>query len=159
MWWNLKKPTFLFKCWLRNRNFTQNTLDTRCQIKSLMWPHKIWWFRGGVNRKDDLPLKSPSTIYPKSSVWFTPPNCQGRFTPQIAKYNLPPPPNHPILSKISDTQHHALLHKGLFCERPKNEVKINYLSVDGKQLKLTFLLSWYIFHWQFNSKIRCITDQ
>ena len=50
----------------------------------------IW---GGVNCTDDLPLKSPSTIYP-------------------------PPQNRPILSKISDTQHHALLHKGLFRERP-----------------------------------------
>ena len=49
----------------------------------------IW---GGVNHTDDLPLKSPSMIYP--------------------------PSNHPILSKISDTQHHALLHKGLFYERP-----------------------------------------
>ena len=47
---------------------------------------------GGVNRTDNLPLKSPSTIYP--------------------------PSNRSILSKISDTQHHALLHKGLFCERP-----------------------------------------
>ena len=94
-----KKPTSLFKCWLRNRNFTQNTLDTRCQIKSPMWPHKIWQFRGGgVNRTDDLPLKSPSTIYPKSSVRFTPPppkspgkicpsNRQGRFTPpQIIQF-------------------------------------------------------------------------
>ena len=47
---------------------------------------------GGVNHTDDLPLKLPSTIYP--------------------------PQNRPILSKISDTQHHALLHKGLFCKRP-----------------------------------------
>ena len=92
-----KKPTSLFKCWLRNRNFTQNTLDTRCQIKSPMWPHKIWRL-GGVNRTGDLPLKSPSTIYPKSSVRFTPnrlydlppQNRQGRFAPQIAKYDLPP---------------------------------------------------------------------
>ena len=113
-----KKPTSLFKCWLRNRNFTENTLDTRYQIKSPMWPHKFGNFRGG--------------------------KLYRRFTPQIAKYDLPqiictiyppseiaredlplklpstiyPPPNHPILSKISDTQHHALLHKGLFCERP-----------------------------------------
>ena len=46
--------------------------------------------------------------------------------PQITKYHLPqivctiypPPQNRPILSKISNAQHHALLHKGLFCERP-----------------------------------------
>ena len=50
----------------------------------------------------------------------SPRNCQGRFTPQIVKYDLPLPTNRPILSKISDTQHHALLHKGLFCERPIN---------------------------------------
>ena len=27
----------------------------------------------------------------------------------------------PFLSKISNTKHHALLHKGLFCERPIKE--------------------------------------
>ena len=62
------------------------------------------------------------TIYP-------PPNRQVRFTlkspsmiyPQIAKYDFPPPPpKSSILSKISNTQHHALFHKGLFCERPKS---------------------------------------
>ena len=43
-----------------------------------------------------------------------------------------PPPNHPILSKISDTQHHALLHKGLFCERPislTTSMTVDYLPV------------------------------
>ena len=95
MWWNLKKPTSLFKCWLRNRNFTQNTLDTRCQINILMWPHKIWQFWGGKSyrwftpqitkydlpqivcmihppkiAREDLPLKSPSTIYPPQIVQF-----------------------------------------------------------------------------------------
>ena len=47
---------------------------------------------GGVNYTDDLPLKLPSTIYPKSSdhLYDLPPqNHQGRFTPQIAKYDLP----------------------------------------------------------------------
>ena len=109
-----KKPTSLFKCWLRNINFTQNTLDTRCQIKSPMWPHKIWQFQGGG----------------KSYRWFT---------PQIAKYNLPqivcmiyppkiaredlplksprtiyPPSNHPILSKISNAHNIMLCFTKVF---------------------------------------------
>ena len=57
-----------------------------------------------------------------------------RFTPQIAKYDLPPPPpNRPILSKISDTQHHALLHKGLFCERPKKILRASKSTVRYKK--------------------------
>ena len=67
-------------------------------------------------------------IYPSNcQVRFTPnrlydlapphQNREGRFTPQIV-CTIYPPQNRPILSKISDTQHHALLHKGLFCERP-----------------------------------------
>ena len=93
MWWHLKKTTSLFKCWLRNRNFTQNTLDTRCQIKSLMWPHKIWRFQGGgVNCTDNLPLKSPSTIYPKSSVRFTPlPESPGKIYPSNCQVWFNPP--------------------------------------------------------------------
>ena len=138
-----KKPTSLFRCWLKNRNFAHNTLDTRCQIKSPMWPHKIWQFwggklyrrftpqiakydsprivctiSGGVNCTDNLPLKLPGEIYPKSSVQFTPPKSPEKIYPSNRQVQFTPPPNHPILSKISDTQHHALLHKGLFCERP-----------------------------------------
>ena len=88
-----KKPTSLFKCWRRNRNFTQNTLHTRCQIKSPMWPHKIWRFRGGVNHTDDLPLKSPSMIYPKLSVRFTPPKITREDLPlKLPSTIYPPPP-------------------------------------------------------------------
>ena len=74
------------------------------------------------------------TIYP-------PQNHQGRFTPQIAKYDLPPPPNRPILSKISDTQHHALLHKGLFCERP---IKHRGVEADEWGDRTIYLYSWII---------------
>ena len=108
------------------RRFTPNRV-----IICTIYPPKI--------TREDLPLKLPSMIYPKSSVQFTPSpqkspgkiyplklpstiyppqNCQGRFTPSNHQVQLTPPPNHPVLSKISDTQHHALLHKGLFCERP-----------------------------------------
>ena len=83
-----------------------------------MWPHKIWQFRGRVNRTDDLPLKSPSTIYPKLSVRFTPPEITREDLPLKSPSTIYPPSNCPILSNISDTQHHALLHKGLFCEGP-----------------------------------------
>ena len=99
----LKKPTSLFKCWLRNRNFTQKTLDTRCQIKSPMWPNRTWHLGGGVNRTDDLPS-----------------NRQVRFTPNHL-YDLPPPfKSSNFEQNFKRTQHHALLHKGLFCERPIN---------------------------------------
>ena len=63
-------------------------------------------------------LKSPSTIYPKLSVRFTPLEITREDLPLKSPSTIYPPPNCPILSKISDTQHHALLHKGLFCERP-----------------------------------------
>ena len=62
--------------------------------------------------KSDLPLKSVSMIYPP------PRNHQVQFTPQIGEYDLPPP-QFVILSTFFPLQHHALLHKGLFCERPK----------------------------------------
>ena len=109
----LKKPTSLFKCWLRNRNFTQNTLDTRCQIKSPMWPNRTWCL-GGVNRTD----------------------------PQIAKYDLPqiictiypPLKSSNFEQNFKRTQHHALLHKGLFCERPIRSLCIVYFSLHNKRL-------------------------
>ena len=69
----LKKPTSLFKCWLRNRNFTQNTLDTRCQIKSPMWPNRTWRFLGGGKSYRRFTLKSPSTIYPQIACTIYPP--------------------------------------------------------------------------------------
>ena len=97
-----------------------------------MWPHQIWqfggaksylviwgvnlpwwFFFGGVNHTDDLSLKSPSMIR------FTPPEITREDLPLISPRMIYPPPKSSILSKISDTQHHALLHKGLFCERPK----------------------------------------
>ena len=68
-----KKPTSLFKCWLRNRNFTQNTLDTRCQIKSPMWPNRTWRFLGGCKSYRRFAIKSPSMIYPKSPSMIPPP--------------------------------------------------------------------------------------
>ena len=86
---------------------------------------------GGVNR---FTLKSPSTIYPKSSVRFTPnrlydlppyppkspgkiypSNCQVRFTPPLKSSNFE--------QNFKRTQDHALLHKGLFCERPNSRAK------------------------------------
>ena len=105
MWWNWKKPTSLFKCWLRNRNFTQNTLDTRCQIKSPMWPNRTWRL-GGVNRTDNLPS-----------------NRQVRFI-QNHLYDLPPFKSSNFEQNFKRTQHHALLHKGLFCERPTRFVDL-----------------------------------
>ena len=75
---------------------------------------------GGGKSYRQFTLKLPSTIYPKSSVWFTPPprNRQGRFSPQITKYDLPPLKSSNFEQNFKRTQHHALLHKGLFCERP-----------------------------------------
>ena len=86
----LKKPTSLFKCWLRNRNFTQNTLDTRCQIKSPTWPNQTWQFRGGKSYRQ-FTLKLPSTIYPKSSVRFTPPKLPGKIFPSNHQVRFTPP--------------------------------------------------------------------
>ena len=64
--------------------------------------------------REDLPLKSPSTIYP----------------PKIAKYDLPqivctiypPLKSSNFEQNFKRTQHHALLQKGLFCERPISSI-------------------------------------
>ena len=73
---------------------------------------------GGVNHTDNLPLKLPSTIYPKSSVRFTPsPEIAREDLPlKITKYDLPPKLSN-FEQNFKRTQHHALLHKGLFCEK------------------------------------------
>ena len=104
----LKKPTSLFKCWLRNRNFTQNTLDTRCQMNRPMWPNRHCRFGGGGKSCRQFGIKSAVTIYP-----------------QIGSDDLPPPPKSSNFEQnFKRTQHHALLHKGLFCERPKNLLRL-----------------------------------
>ena len=54
----------------------------------------------GVNRTEDLPS-----------------NRQVRFTPNRL-YDLPPLKSSNFEQNFQRTQHHALLHKGLFCERP-----------------------------------------
>ena len=77
----------------------------------LKWPSPIY----PQMAKSDLPLKLPSPIYlppPKSPrpIYPHPWNCQVWFTPHITSTFFP-------------LQHHALLHKGLFCERP--------MSVEG----------------------------
>ena len=114
------------------------------------------------------PPKSPSLIYPqiaksdlpsncqvrftlKSSVRFTPPKSPSPIYPQIAKSDLPPnrlydlPP--PLKSSnfeqnFKRTQHHALLHKGIFCERPISDRKATTIS---KALGKTFFLTWLNF--------------
>ena len=66
---------------------------------------------GGGNRTDDLPLKSPSTIYPSNCLYdLSPP-------PKIAREDLPLKSSN-FEQNFRRIQHHALLHKGLFCERP-----------------------------------------
>ena len=50
-------------------------------------------------------------------------NRTWQFTPQIAKYDLPPLKSSNFEQNFKRTQHHALLHKGLFCERPKKRMK------------------------------------
>ena len=42
--------------------------------------------------------------------------------PQITKYDLPPLKSSNFEQNFKRTQHHALLHKGLFCERPITEI-------------------------------------
>ena len=127
-----------------------------------MWPHKIWQFRGGGKSyrrftpqiakydlpqivctiyppkitREDLPLESPSTIYPplKSS------NFEQNF---------------------KRTQHHALFHKGLFCERPKNTNRISketfllLLSLSKNDLNMYYVwLSLPFFCSYFNRSLR-----
>ena len=140
----LKKPTSLFKCWLRNRNFTQNTLDTRCQIKSPMWPNRTWWFLwvGGKSYRR-FTLKSPSTIYPQIACTIYPPFKSSNFE-----------------QNFKCTQHHALLHKGLFCERPKIAVsKIIQIKIVLNKIEVimwswnlvciwTILLPTFVLNWR-----------
>ena len=70
------------------------------QIVCMIYPPEI--------TREDLPLKlsvrftppkSPGKIYPQIVCTIYPPEiarCQGRFTPQIAKYDLPPPMKLPL---------------------------------------------------------------
>ena len=47
---------------------------------------------GGVNHTDDLPSNHQVRFTPNRLYDLPPPrNHQGRFSPQIAKYDLPPP--------------------------------------------------------------------
>ena len=70
---------------------------------------------GGVNRTDDLPSNRQVRFTPNHLYDLPPPrNRQGRFTPQIVKYNLPPPSNHPILSKISNAHNIMLCFTKVF---------------------------------------------
>ena len=72
------------------------------------------------------PPKSPSPIYPQIAKSDLPSNCQVRFTlkspspiyPSNRLYDLPPLNSSNFEQNFKRTQHHALLHKGLFCERP-----------------------------------------
>ena len=48
-----------------------------------MWKNVGWFTPPQKIAREDLPLKS--------SVWFTPQNHQGRFTPQIICTIYPPP--------------------------------------------------------------------
>ena len=71
-------------------------------------------------------LKSTSISYTKSSVRFTPPKSAVSIYPKSAVSIYPksavtisPPPKLSNFEQnFERTQHHALLHKGLFCERP-----------------------------------------
>ena len=84
-------------------------------------PCRFW---GGDKSYRRFTLKSSMISYTKSSEQFIPPKIGRDDLPQICSDDLPKSavtiyPKSAKLSKISDTQHHALLHKGLFCERPK----------------------------------------
>ena len=61
-------------------------------------------------------------------------NRTWRFTPQIAKYDLPPLKSSNFEQNFKRTQHHALLHKGLFCERPKMSLLMENFNSGGKGL-------------------------
>ena len=75
---------------------------------------------GGGKSYRQFTLKSPSTIYPKLSVWFTPPpKSPGKIFPlKLPSMIYPPLKSSNFEQNFKRTQHHALLHKGLFCERP-----------------------------------------
>ena len=80
-----------------------------------------------IAKNSDLPsIKLASMINPppkiaKSDLLLKSP--QNLIYLQIGKYDLLPPPpstSSEILNTFFPLQHHALLHKGLFCERPIN---------------------------------------
>ena len=96
------------------------------------------------NRLYDLPPRNRQVRFAlKSSVRFTPPKSPSPICPQIVCTIYPPPKSpSPICPQIictippplkssnfeqnfKRTQHHALLHKGLFCERPNR--KFNFV--------------------------------
>ena len=113
-WFTLKSPSMIYpksSVWFGGVNRTDD-LPSNHQVR--FTPNRLYDL-GGVNHTDDLPsnhqvqftpnrlydfvggksyrrftLKSPSTIYPKSSVWFTLRNRQERFTPQIVCTTYPP---------------------------------------------------------------------
>ena len=74
--------------------------------------------------KSNLPLKSAHMIYPSNWwVWFThPPELPSLICPHKSGSMIYPPPII-ILSTFFLLQHHALLHKGLFCERQMSRCK------------------------------------
>ena len=90
---------------------------------------------GGVNCTDDLPSNR--------QVRFTP-NRQGRFTPQIAKYDLPPLKSSNFEQNFKRTQHHALLHKGLFCERPITRPR-NFCQYNEAEVRSNFMIMIVVF--------------
>ena len=91
-------------------------------------PCRFW---GGVNRTDDLPSNhqvsvTPNHLYdlppPNRQGWFTP-NLQWRFTPPLksagaiypkSPVTIYPPPNRPILSKISNAHNIMLCFTKVF---------------------------------------------
>ena len=56
---------------------------------------------------------TPNCLYNLPPL-LPPQNYQGRFTPQIAKYDLPASPNRPILSKISNAHNIMLCFTKVF---------------------------------------------
>ena len=64
------------------------------------------------------PPKSAVSIYPKSAVSiYPPPKLAVSIYPKSA-VTIYPPKSSNFEQNFERTQHHALLHKGLFCERP-----------------------------------------
>ena len=120
MWWNWKNLPLSSNADSEIENFTQNTLDTRCQIKSPMWPNRTWRLGGSIVQ----------IIYP-----------------QIAKYDLPqiictiyPPSNRPILSKISNAHNIMLCFTKVFSA--KDQLELRQKHIDFKQLLFSALMCW-----------------
>ena len=89
---------------------------------------------GGVNHTDDLPLKSPSTIYPQIICTIYPPKiAREDLTLKLPSTIYLPPSNSPILSKISNAHNIMLCFTKVFSAKDQS-VKWSILTEAQKIL-------------------------